>query len=154
MQSHEALAVAIDHKTIEHAKRQRKCSSLVHKWQEPHTDFTDSGTTNPLDRIELIIETSLSLGTSPDKALAPVHYLAERFGLVVLSVPCDKTTVHSCEKELLRVIEEFGELARESSHALADGKIRRKESESIETEGWETIRQIARFIKRAQEAVK
>ena len=152
MHSHESIQTAINGKTIEHAKALHLSPSTLHKWQEPCADFTDSGCYNPLDRIETIVETSISHGTSLDKALAPVQYLNERFGLVVLSLPAEKATVNSCEKELLHVIEEFGDLARESAKALSDGKLRRRKFERIEKEGWEAIRKIAGYIKRVEEA--
>jgi hypothetical protein len=152
--SYEAIHSAIDGATVEHARRLHLSSSLLGKWQEACSDYTDSGCFNPLDRIETLVQTSLNLGTSQDKALAPVQYLAERFGLVVLSIPCEKSSVRSCEKELLHVIEEFGDLARESARALDDGAIRRREAENIKREGWEAIRQIARFVKLAGESVR
>jgi len=154
MHSHEAIQTSINGKTIEQTKALRLSSSTVHKWQEPSTDFTDSGSLNPLDRIETIIQTALNLGTSLDKALAPVQYLAERFGLVVLSFPHEKPSVHTCEKQLLHVIEEFGDLARESSRALNNGPMDRRDAEKIKKEGWEAIRQIALFVMMAEKAAK
>lgn len=68
--------------------------------------------------------------------------------------PADNPCVHTCERELLRVVEEFGDLARESSRALVDGAIKRREAEKIKKEGWEAIRQIAQFVKMAEEAAK
>ena len=152
MKSHSSIQTAINGKTSEHAKALHLSPILLYKWQEPCEDYTDSGCYNPVDRVETIVEKALSLGTSLDKALAPVQYLNERFGLVVLSLPAEKATVNTCEKELLHVIEEFGDLARESAKVLADGKLRRSEFEKIEKEGWEVIRKIAGYIKRVEAA--
>ena len=87
MKSYEAIQRAINGKTIEHAKALGISLSSVTKWQEPHLDFTDSGSYNPLDRIESITEKSLSLGNPPDRAYAPLQYLTERFGVIMLRLP-------------------------------------------------------------------
>lgn len=154
MKSYEALNRAISRQTVEHARRLHVSTSLVHKWQEPSTDFTDSGAYNPLDRIETIIETALSLGVKPEDALAPIYYLAERFGQIVIPVPAIETSVTSVSAELLKTIQEFGDLASEASKALQDGKITWQEHDRINREAWELIRQVAVFLRRVEGVVK
>lgn len=154
MKSHEAIQRAINGKTVEHAKALGISLSSVTKWQEPHLDYTDSGSYNPLDRIESIIEKSLSLGNSPERAYAPIQYLTERFGLIMLYLP--KTCKGNIEisRELLRTIKEFGDLAEASSEALNnDGKISKREAEKINKEAWELIRQTALFMQAIKESV-
>jgi hypothetical protein len=73
MKTFEALQKAINGNTAYHAKRLGLSAPMLHKWQEPHMDWSDSGAYNPLDRIEAIIEIARSLGT--EEALAPVYYL-------------------------------------------------------------------------------
>jgi len=51
MESHEALKLAVGTDAVKMAKRLGRSSSLVHKWCEPSTDFSDSGALNPLDRL-------------------------------------------------------------------------------------------------------
>jgi len=154
LKSYDALNRAINRQTVEHARRLHVSTSLVHKWQEPAVDFTDSGAYNPLDRIETIVETSLSLGVKPEDALAPVFYLAERFGQIVIPVPAIETSVTSVSAELLKTIQEFGDLASEASKALQDGKITWQEHDRINREAWELIRQVAVFLRRVEGAVK
>lgn len=155
MKSHEAIQRAINGKTVDHAKALGISLSSVTKWQEPHLDFTDSGSYNPLDRIESIIEKSLSLGNPPERAYAPIQYLTERFGLIMLHLP--KTCKGNIEisRELLRCIKEFGDLAEAASEALNnDGKISKREAEKIDKEAWELIRQTALFMQAIKESVK
>lgn len=146
MKSHEAIQSAVAGKTIEHAKRLRLGTSVLYKWQEPSTDFTDSGSLNPIDRIETIVETAISLGTCREKAIAPIQYLNERFGIIGITVP-DKQVCHKeLSKELLQAIKEFGDLASCASKALSDGGISRKDNTDISREGWNLLRQVALFM--------
>ncbi len=154
MKSYEALNRCINRKTVEHAKNLQLSTSLLHKWQEPSTDFTDSGALNPLDRIEALIEKSIALGTKKEDALAPVQYLAERFGLIVIPVPEVEPDVGKVSVELLKAIEEFGDLAREASAVLRDGRITYAEFDRINREAWELIRQVAVFLQKAEMAVR
>jgi len=148
MKSYEAIQRAVAGKTIEHAKRLHKSVPLLHKWMEPSTDFDDSGSYNPLDRIETIIETSLSLGCHPDDAVAPIQYLAERFSLIVISVPKTNGKMEDLSKELLKTISEFGDLSKEASKSMRNGTISMSEAKRIEKEAWELIRQVSVFIQK------
>lgn len=154
MKSFEALELAVGKKAAEFAKRLRLSTSLIHKWTEPSTDYTDSGALNPLDRVEYIIETSLSLGNSRADALAPMQYLSERFSLILLDMPISAASNVEIQMKLLQTIEEFGDLAQVSSKALMDGKITRREVVEIEKEGWELIRQAAAFMQAVREAAR
>ncbi|HAK89888.1 MAG TPA: hypothetical protein DCP24_12675 [Nitrospiraceae bacterium] len=154
MRSYEAIQRAINGKTIEHAKALGISSSLVTKWQEPHLDFTDSGSYNPLDRIESIIEKSLSLGNPPERAYAPIKYLEERFGIIGIALPEQLPGMNEISHELLETVREFGQLAEAASKALRDGRITKPEYAKIKKEGWDLIRQVAEFLHKASEAVR
>jgi len=154
LKSYDALNRAINRQTVEHARRLHVSTSLVHKWQEPAVDFTDSGAYNPLDRIETIIETALSLGVKPEDALAPIYYLAERFGQIVIPIPKTENTAAAASGELLKTVQEFGELASEASKALQDGKITWQEHDRINREAWELIRQVALFLRIVETSVR
>lgn len=82
MKSHEAMDRCIGRHRLAVAKALHKSAALVSKWQEPTSDFTDSGTLNPIDRLETIIKATLSEGHNRDDATAPISYLAHRFGLM------------------------------------------------------------------------
>jgi len=153
MESHEAIRKAIKGKTVEFAKRLGLATVTVNKWQEPTADWSDSGAFNPLDRMETIIEKALEDGRTPDEAFAPIYFLAERFGLVVIPLPaCD--CLEDLSKELLETIKEFGHLASEASDAMADGRISRAEASRIEEEGNDLLRHVSAFILKTKEAVR
>ncbi len=154
MKSYEAIQTAIAGKTVEHAKRLHKSSSLINKWQEPSTDYTDSGSHNPLDRIETIIETALALGIPFEDATAPIKYLEEHFGIVGVKIQPVCLAMNELSLDLLKSIEEFGHLAQEASVAMADGKITREEYKRIDQEAWHVIRQVMMFLIKAKEAVR
>ena len=146
MKSHEALQAAIAGKTIEHAKRLGLSTSLVGKWQEPHTDFTDSGAYNPLDRTETIVLTAQEL-KNPE-ALAPVFYLCEQFGIMALPIPrCDCTNITT---DMILAVKEFGEVAQEVTKAIHDGQVDRDEAKRIRREGMHAVRAILALIHDAE----
>lgn len=152
MKSFEAIQTAIKGKTVEFARKLGLSTSLVNKWQEPCTDFTDSGALNPLDRIETIIEESQRQG-NPD-AMAPILYLAERFNLSIIPIPKENNCLSKISQELLKTIKEFGDLAKASSQALQDGRITVKEAKAIDTEVWKLIRQVTAFNEAVKRASK
>jgi hypothetical protein len=154
MKSHEALNRAINRNTVEVARALHLSTSSVNKWQEPSTDFSDSGSYNPLDRIETIIEKSLDLGISFEDATAPIQYLAERFGFICIQMPQTKANLSELSQELLKTITEFGHLAQESSAALEDDIINRMELTKITKEAWDLIRQVGTFLQKVQECSK
>lgn len=145
MKSHEALQKAIAGKTVDHAKRLGKSTVLLNKWQEPATDFSDSGSYNPLDRIEAIVDYAIQLGINRKNALAPVHWLNHRFGLIAFDLPdCAKDGAVSAE--LISTIEEFSDLVKATSRALQNGRISRNEARTIVAEGEEALRAIGALV--------
>jgi hypothetical protein len=153
MKSYEALHEAISGDTIEFAKRLKTSTSLITKWQEPTTDWSDSGAFNPLDRIEAVIEMAIHKGRSHDQAYAPIYYLAERFGLIAIPIPHARD-LKDLSDELMEAIKEFGHLATVSAEAMADGIISRDEAKRIEKEGSDLMRHVAAFMQKANESVR
>jgi hypothetical protein len=148
MRSFEAINKAISGNTVEVAKKLHLSTSLIRKWQEPTADFDDSGAYNPLDRIEEIIDTAKKCKVSEEDALAPIQYLAEKYNLIIIPIPKTTEKPSEIQKELLKTISEFGELAKAASSALLDGKLTRSEIREIEREAWELIRQVAIFTQK------
>lgn len=151
MRSHDSLQEAIAGKTVDHAKALGLSSSLVNKWQEPATDFSDSGALNPLDRVETIIHTAVRLKRST-QPYAPLHYLAAACNHVAIPVPCSNTNLKELTAELLDAVSEFGNLAAECSTAMSDGDLSRKEALSIEKQAFKACREIMEFVARAKVA--
>lgn len=146
MHSHAAIQAAVNGKSLFHAKRLGVSLSLVSKWQEPSTDFTDSGAYNPLDRLETIIETSLSLGNGPERAYAPAYYLAQRFGMIIIQAPAPGKTLPELHRELSRLTREFGDVLSASGAAFADGAVSRREAIEIRDKGLKMQRELATFM--------
>lgn len=154
MKSYEAIQTAIGGKTVEHAKRLGLSTSLVNKWQEPSTDFTDSGAFNPLDRIETIMETALINGSSKKASFTPLQYLAERFNHICIPIPEQKGDLKEISDELLRLISEFGDVTKETAEAMVEDGINRNECRRIQKEVWELIRQALRFSYKVEACAK
>jgi hypothetical protein len=153
MKSFEALQKAINGKTVEHARNLHLSTSSVSKWQEPSTDFTDSGSYNPLDRIETIIGTALALGNK-EGAFEPINYLARRFCGVFIQLPEAVGCANEVTHQLLKTVENFGCLSREASRALEDGRITPRECDLIEKEAWNLIQQTVLFMQKAKEIAR
>jgi hypothetical protein len=154
VKSYEALQKCINGRTLERAKRLGLSTSLLSKWQEPHTDFTDSGAYNPLDRIETLIEAALADGLSEEDTLAPIDYLARRFKKVVISLPDGRTDVEDLTKKLMETISEFGQLTHEASEAMKDGRITKAEAERIDREAWHLVTHAVLFLQKVKEFVR
>lgn len=152
MKSYEALHAAINGKTVEHSKKLGLATVTVNKWQEPHTDYTDSGAYNPLDRVDTIIETSLSFKNPPEKVFAPIFYLAEKFNLIVINTPTTFRSNAECIRELSLIIKEFGELVTVASKRLEDGNISKADFKAIDKEGHDLIRQVVSFLERVKKS--
>lgn len=147
MKSHEAMERCIGRNTVAVAKAIQKSVSLVGKWKEPATDFTDSGTLNPLDRLETVIRTAIIEGQSKDDALSPLAYLAHRFNFMIIALPNATATTHDIVRQSHQCIKEFGDYISVFSDALLDGRITPAERKKIEQEGFDAIQQIMTVLK-------
>lgn len=148
--THNILQEMIQGNFDEFAKRLGLSASMVYKYCEPTQDYTHSGTTNPLDRLEMITEAAISL--NPSKHLLAIKWLCERFGLIVVPKPKNVINDLDLTSQLLQTITEFGKLTESTSKALNDGKITNEESEEISKRAWELVSQVFSFatkIKRA-----
>lgn len=154
MESYEAIATAINRDTVKQAKALGLSTSLLAKWQEPSTDFTDSGAYNPLDRILTIMKTSQELGTPLEAALAPLLFLAQSLNCAIIPLPSAGQCLNNVTKQLYRVIKEFGDLIKESSDAIKDGRITPDERRRVEKEGQQLLYHLGLFLKLIQEAAK
>lgn len=152
MQSHEAIQKPINGKTLAHAKRLGVSLSLVSKWQEPSTEFDDSGAYNPLDRIETIMEGSRAEGNGPERYLAPLHYLAMKFHQIVFSAPAPGKELSELHKELSRITKEFGDLLSVSGEKFSDGEVCSRDARTIRQEVYELQTALSAFLAKVEEA--
>jgi hypothetical protein len=147
MNSFDAIQRSIAGKTVLHAKELHVSTSLVNKWQEPSTDFTDSGAYNPLDRVEKIIETSLKLETPREDALAPIQYLADRFNCLLIPLPDKSPTLKNMHAQLAELVKEFGHLMEGTAEAMADGRITAEELRIIDREAQHLHHHLGLFVR-------
>lgn len=155
MESWEALGRCVGRDTVKHAKALGRSTALVNKWTEPSTDFSDSGAINPVDRIETMIETALSLGNvSRSDALAPLQYLALRFGCTLINLPPSLPHLKDLTDQINHSSKEFGHFISANCEALEDGRITRDEFRHIDSEGMHLIQAVGSVIKLADEASK
>lgn len=151
MESHEALDRCIGKHRVPVAKAMCKSTTLISKLMEPSADFSDSGTLNPLDRLETIIKTALHEKQSRDDATAPILYLAQKFGMTVIPLPETNPHLQDIVKQSFKAIHQFGEYISAFSEAVEDGKITPLEFRHIETEGHRAIQNILTVIRMASE---
>lgn len=90
-----------------------KGPGIVYKWTQ---DPLQSGTRNPADVLEAIIQVSIDLGRSREEALSPLRYLQSRFSE-------DNSVTAPLLETYAELIQEFSHLMREFSAATADGRI-------------------------------
>jgi len=145
--SFEAMDRCIGRHRMAVAKALHKSPALVSKWMEPAADFTDSGTLNPLDRLETIITAAIHEGHPKDEATAPIVYLAGKFGLTVVSLPEAPTTLKDILTESHRAIKEFGHYIEAFSEAIEDGKVSPLERMHVEVEGYQAVQHILAVIR-------
>jgi len=147
MESHEALKLAVGTDAVKVAKRLGRSSSLVHKWCEPSTDYTDSGALNPLDRLELVIEVAQQAGKPSAEAFAPIFFLAHRFGGLFLPPVRHQLGTLEYSKQLCQVVKEAGEAFAAAAEALEDGVLSNNERRRISKELHEALAAMAEFAR-------
>jgi hypothetical protein len=147
MKSYEAMGLCVGRDRVVHAKALHKSVHLVSKWTEPAVDFTDSGTFNPLDRLEVVMDTALRLGTVDHAhALAPLFYLAQRFDCAVYPLPRQCGCLKDVSAQLGVMVREFGQLMASTGEAMADGRISPDERRRIERAGVSLMEALGAFM--------
>jgi hypothetical protein len=154
METNESIHDAIGKDVIHHAKALGLSTHILYKWMEPHTDFTESGAFNPLDRLITVSRTALRCGKPEAEALSPLQCYAHEFHRVILEVPKAIGSTKEITEELSKVMKEFSDLTAETAHAIEDGRISAPEAERIHKEVWHLIQSAVIFERNVQESVK
>lgn len=129
-QAWEAMGRCIGTKAREIAAELGRNAFTVIRWKEDPTGF-NSGKRSPLETLKMIIRRALELKTVPrEDALAPIHWLAGEFGLIVCEAPETKGNATTF-KALLRATKEYGDVAAVASKALEDNKLSKAECREI-----------------------
>lgn len=141
MKSHEAMEKMIPRGHVDvHARALGRSTSLVKQWRRPSGDeLEDTGKLNPIDRMELIMRTSLGQMLPESDALAALHCLAGKFNHVCVRVPNPDATLTDQTQDVLKATKEIGEWSAAISKALEDGKLSDREKDSIQREGYEAM---------------
>ena len=147
MESHEAMKLTVGTDAVKVAKRLGRSSSLVSKWCEPSTDFSDSGALNPLDRLEMVIEVALNEGRKPGEAFSPIYYLAQRFGGLFLPPVKHQVNTIAYSKQLCSAVKEAGEAFAAAAEALEDDVLSNNERRRISKELHEALAAMAAFAR-------
>lgn len=151
MKTYEVLKKSIQGDYVDHAKALRLSTSTLHKWTEPTVDFSDSGALNPLDRVETIIATSQALGHAPESALAPIQYLATRFGGVYIPSIHTSNSLGELSQHVFASLKAFGELMQQVGSATSPAsesgvKISPNERKRIHGAGFEAVQLITALL--------
>lgn len=154
MQSHEAIQIAINGKTLVHAKALGMSRSMVNKWQEASETYEDSGAYNPLDRIKTIMDTSRAEGNGPERYLAPLHFLAQEYKQIVFPAPVSGKDLPELQQGLMKMTKEFGELLSVSGEKLADGEVTPRDLREIRQEVYEMQTALSAYLAKVEQAVK
>lgn len=147
MESFESLRMAIGGHAVRVAKALGLSSSLVHKWCESSSDFSDSGALNPLDRIETIIHTTIREGQAQRDALAPLFYLASRFDCIVLPPVPRAIDTRDYIRQLCEAMKEAGQAFATAAEALEDDNISTNERRKIARDAYEAIEALSKFVR-------
>jgi hypothetical protein len=108
--------------------------SLIYKWAEPADEVTSSGSANPLDRIERLLQ------STGDRRL--VQWICGRAGGFFIANP--KTTKRHPEfliPATNQIVQEFADLLSVIAAAAADNQINAKEAETIRAR-WEDLKSV------------
>lgn len=145
MESHQLLHEVFQQTNMKEAAAQMGLSlSMLYKWSEPPAKGAGSGASNPLDRLEKLIE------LSGDARL--VQWLCERSGGFFIHNP---KKAHPHSKFLIpatnEIIQEFADLLEVVANAAADNHINKAESHTIRAR-WEELKSVTEgFVRCCEE---
>ena len=123
------------------------------KWKR-RRDAQNTGEKGPIDWLQDIMSMALQLGRPREKALAPLKLLCNNFNIPFIDVTEFTGDPGELIDQLLKAMEEFGQLAAAVREALSDRKIRQGEADRILKEGWEAVEKIFALMKSVEQAVE
>jgi len=134
MQSHELLREVFQKSSAKQVAADLGLSlSMIYKWAEPD-DGTGSGTVNPLDRVEAL------LNCTQDRRL--VQWICQRAGgFFILNPKCHRPHPSFLIPATNEIVQEFADLLAVIATAAADNQITQKESAVIRAR-WEELKSV------------
>ena len=106
-------------------------TSMIYKWAEPADKITGSGTTNPLDRIEALLQ------STGDHRL--VQWICQRAGGFFILNPKNTPHPHFLIPATNEIVQEFADLLQVVAGAAADNQITPAEAKQIRAR-WEILK--------------
>lgn len=148
--SHSVMEVTIGRDTTTVSKSLNMNEGTIRKWKEPlgTKDNDESGARNPLDRLEIIMETIAELDGNTDRAHKPIEWLCDRFGyLPPIKTPDVELNDIEMVQAVLKWNKEFGDTCTVISATLEDGKVAIKEYKDCHKEAHEGIQALLQLLK-------
>jgi len=134
MQSFELLREVFEKKTPKQVAADLGLSlSMVYKWAEPPTNAAGSGTGNPLDRIEAL------LNSTGDRRL--VQWICQRAGGFFIQNPKDTPHPHFLIPATNQIVQEFADLLHVVTLSAEDNQITKAEAKEIRAR-WEELKMV------------
>lgn len=134
MQSYELLREVFDQKAPKQVAADLGLSlSMVYKWAEPPDHAAGSGTSNPLDRIEALLQ------STGDHRL--VQWICQRAGGFFIKNPRNGPYPHFLIPATNQIVQEFADLLAVIATAAADNQITSPESKQIRAR-WEELKTV------------
>jgi hypothetical protein len=133
MQSHELLREVFQECSPKQVAAKLGLSlSMIYKWAEPADVETGSGSTNPLDRIEALLE------CTKDRRL--VQWICQRAGgFFILNPKLNQPHPSYLIPATNEIVQEFADLLAVIATAAADNQVTKKESQDIRAR-WEELK--------------
>ena len=134
MQSHELLREVLQKTSAKHVAAELGLSlSMIYKWAEPD-DGTGSGTANPLDRVEALLQ------CTNDRRL--VQWICQRAGgFFILNPKTNKPHPSYLIPATNEIVQEFADLLAVIATAAADNHISQKEDTTSRAR-WEELKSV------------
>jgi hypothetical protein len=107
--------------------------SMIYKWAQPPEHAAGSGTGNPLDRIEALIQ------STGDPRIA--QWICQHAGGFFISNPNKISHPHQLIPATNQIVQEFADLLHVIAKATADEKISEKETKGIRAR-WEELKSV------------
>jgi Phage regulatory protein CII (CP76) len=134
MQSHELLREVFDQNPPKQVAADLGLSpSMIYKWAEPTDKAAGSGTINPLDRIEALLQ------STGDQRL--VQWICQRAGGFFILNPKKAPHPHYLIPATNQIVQEFADLLAVIASAAADNQITPAESRQIRAR-WEELKTV------------
>jgi len=145
MESHQVLRDVFQKTNLKEAAARLGLSlSMLYKWSEPPGEGAGSGSSNPLDRVDKLVQ--LSGDTRP------VQWLCEKSGGFFIRNP-KKPHPHSqfLIPATNEIIQEFADLLEVVANAAADNHITKSEAHAIRSR-WEELKSVTEgFVRCCEE---